>query len=70
MIIINSIKKRFRVKDEYFIDTTPIGPPKRNDSAILGSTSVAQTKEETKSPYSIFASINETGLGLISWWNQ
>ena len=65
------MEERFRVKDEVFNDTTPVGPPKKNEAtSISGSTSVAQTKEEIKSPYTIIGSIDETGLGLISWWNQ
>jgi len=54
------IKIRFRVINETFVDTTPTGP----------STSIVQTKEETKCPYSILGSIGEPGLGLISWWGS
>jgi DNA-directed RNA polymerase III subunit RPC8 len=57
---------RFRVVNEVFIDTTPNGPPKKND--VLSTTSVAHNKEEIKSPYSIIGSISEPGLGLLSWW--
>lgn len=58
---------RFRVVNESFVDTTPNGPPKKNE-AFSGSVNLLQTKEEQKSPYSITGSINEPGLGLVSWW--
>ncbi|CAF0735958.1 unnamed protein product [Brachionus calyciflorus] len=53
---------RFRVVNEIFVDTTPTGPPKKNDSNILGTSSVAQSKEETKCPYTIIGSINEPAM--------
>ncbi len=52
---------RFRVVDEVFLDTTPTGPPKKTDSPFQNT--------EQKCPYSITASINESGLGLLSWWS-
>jgi DNA-directed RNA polymerase III subunit RPC8 len=60
---------RFRVKDELFHDTTPTGPPKTNNQIATTST-IPIREEEKKSPYSIIASIDEPGLGLLSWWNQ
>ena len=59
---------RFRVVNETFVDTTPNGPPKRNDGFTGSSVALLQTKDEQKCPYSITGSINEPGLGLISWW--
>lgn len=52
-----------------FHDTTPTGPPRRDNTSTATSV-VIPTREETKSPYSIVGSIDEPGLGLISWWNQ
>ncbi len=54
---------RFKVKDEFFHDTTPNGPPKKNDGFTVSN------REENKSPYSIIATIDEPGLGLLTWWN-
>lgn len=61
---------RFRVVSESFTDSTPIGPPKKNDSNNLTYTSLLQNKEDIKSPYTIIGSINEPGLGLLSWWRN
>lgn len=58
---------RFKVKDDVFNDTTPNGPPKKNDALATNSQA---TIDVTKSPYSIVATIDEPGLGLFSWWNQ
>ena len=52
---------RFRVVDDNFLDTTPTGPPKK--------TADVYQSNETKCPYNIIATINEPGLGLLSWWN-
>lgn len=61
---------RFKVKDEIFHDTTPNGPPKKMDGLILANNApLTSTKEETKSPYKILATIDEPGLGLFTWWN-
>jgi len=55
---------RFRVIDEEFEDLTPEGPaPPRVD----GEAPV--TVETRKSPYTISASVSESGLGLLSWWS-
>lgn len=58
---------RFRVVKESFLDTNPSGPPKKNDSNAM--TSVVQ-KDEIKCPYTIIGSINEPGLGLLTWWKS
>ncbi len=60
---------RFKVKDDMFHDTTPSGPPKKNDSLATNNAS-GVVRDEVKSPYSIIATIDEPGLGLFSWWNQ
>jgi DNA-directed RNA polymerase III subunit RPC8 len=57
---------RFRVVDEYFVDTTPNGPP---DSELTATTPQLISKDEKKCPYSITGTVNECGLGLITWWN-
>jgi DNA-directed RNA polymerase III subunit RPC8 len=56
---------RFRVVEEHFVDTSPSGPVKKNE---LGTVSISQSKDESKCPYTIKGSINESGLGLVSWW--
>jgi DNA-directed RNA polymerase III subunit RPC8 len=58
---------RFKVVGETFVDTTPNGPPKRMDAVGV---SQSGTKEDARCPYSITGSINESGLGLLSWWNN
>lgn len=54
---------RFRIVDQTFVDTTPVGP----DSANKGSETAEP--EIKKSPYTITASVSEPGLGLLSWWS-
>ncbi|XP_002163071.3 DNA-directed RNA polymerase III subunit RPC8 isoform X1 [Hydra vulgaris] len=53
---------RIRVIDEEFLDLTPEGPA---PPTIEGETKSLETK---KLPYTITASISESGLGLLSWW--
>ncbi|CAL4069778.1 unnamed protein product [Meganyctiphanes norvegica] len=57
------IGERIRVKvvAEQFTDTTPTGP-----DTIVGEDLVE--KKEGKIPYLIYGSINDQGLGLVSWW--
>ncbi|KAL1518249.1 hypothetical protein ABEB36_001898 [Hypothenemus hampei] len=52
---------RFRVTAETFTETAPTGP-------IMG---IQETQEpgENKVPYSLTGSINEPGLGILSWWD-
>ncbi|XP_067003552.1 DNA-directed RNA polymerase III subunit RPC8 [Anabrus simplex] len=54
---------RFRVTAETFTETSPVGPQKPETA----STS-EENKEDDKVPYMLTASINEPGLGLLSWW--
>ena len=55
---------RFRVIKEEFEDLTPMGPaPPKVDGEV------PVTVEARKSPYTIEASISESGLGLLSWWS-
>lgn len=56
---------RFRVIDEEFEDLTPEGPaPPKVDGD-----GPPVTVETRKSPYTISASVSESGLGLLSWWS-
>ncbi|XP_037940295.1 DNA-directed RNA polymerase III subunit RPC8 isoform X2 [Teleopsis dalmanni] len=57
---------KFRVASECFEESSPIGPPK-TDQQVTSST-LAQ--KEIKTPYRIVAAINESGLGVLSWWDQ
>ena len=41
-----------------------------NNTNAAASLLLVAKDEDKKSPYSIMASIDEPGLGLISWWNQ
>ncbi|XP_055903560.1 DNA-directed RNA polymerase III subunit RPC8 [Eupeodes corollae] len=54
---------KFRVSGELFEESSPIGPPKNDQPG----SSTAQLKE-IKTPYRIIAAINESGLGVLSWW--
>ncbi|KAK6645463.1 hypothetical protein RUM43_001740 [Polyplax serrata] len=49
---------RFRVTAETFEETSPTGPENTSEGDAV----------ELKVPYSLTASINEPGLGLMSWW--
>lgn len=57
---------RFRVVKEFFLDTNPSGPPVINDSNILNN----GHNDGNKCPYTIIGSVNEPGLGLLSWWKN
>nr|CAI5846486.1 unnamed protein product [Callosobruchus analis] len=51
---------RFRVTAETFNDTCPAGPTLTEN----------QDNPENKVSYSLLGSINEPGLGLLSWWDS
>ncbi|KAJ9591771.1 hypothetical protein L9F63_001707 [Diploptera punctata] len=55
---------RFRVTAESFIETSPNGP----ENTEMPSTSIEASTEKLKVPYTLTGSINESGLGLLSWW--
>ncbi|XP_046383702.1 DNA-directed RNA polymerase III subunit RPC8 [Ischnura elegans] len=68
---------RFRVTSEAFADTTPGLPDITADgtAASVVPTTQASTSSETaepepKVPYSLTGTINEPGLGLLSWWSS
>ncbi|XP_050497959.1 DNA-directed RNA polymerase III subunit RPC8 [Diabrotica virgifera virgifera] len=52
---------RFRVTAEAFNETCPTGPTTIQDS---------QENTESKIPYMLTGSINEPGLGLLTWWDN
>lgn len=54
---------KFKVKEDIFTDTLPLGP--------TGTNTTNETTEITQRriPYLIKGTINESGLGLKSWWN-
>lgn len=61
---INNIIK-FKVTGEAFEESSPIGPPIGDEAS-----SSANPNAEPKVPYKITGAINESGLGLLSWWDQ
>ncbi|XP_054735500.1 DNA-directed RNA polymerase III subunit RPC8-like [Anastrepha obliqua] len=67
---------KFRVSREIFEESSPIGPPKTDTqqastSAAASAAAAASTQQtEVKTPYRIVAAINESGLGVLSWWDQ
>ncbi|EDW41135.1 DNA-directed RNA polymerase III subunit RPC8 [Drosophila sechellia] len=65
---------KFRVSREIFEETSPIGPPKAEAQTQQGASSSAAvasaTSQEVKTPYRIIGAINESGLGVLSWWDQ
>lgn len=63
MDINNPIK--FKVTGETFEESSPIGPP-----IVDEPSSSANSNAEPKVPYKITGAINESGLGLLSWWDQ
>lgn len=56
---------KFRVSGETFEESSPIGPP----SEKPGTSASVVNQESVKTPYRIVGAINESGLGLLSWWN-
>ncbi|XP_050080889.1 DNA-directed RNA polymerase III subunit RPC8 [Anopheles maculipalpis] len=67
---------KFRVSGEVFEESSPIGPPDQEvpSSAVPGTSGggagTSGVTEGNKTPYRIVAAINESGLGLLSWWVQ
>jgi len=74
---------RFRVIDEEFNDLTPSGPKKAAAPPVMLGAKVAEVVQQPTvstenigqdptaktTPYSVTASISESGLGLLTWWN-
>ncbi|XP_053669747.1 DNA-directed RNA polymerase III subunit RPC8 [Anopheles nili] len=68
---------KFRVSGEVFEESSPIGPPDQEvpsssagPSSSGAGSSNASAQDVNKTPYRIVAAINESGLGLLSWWVQ
>ncbi|KAH8261371.1 hypothetical protein KR044_008073 [Drosophila immigrans] len=68
---------KFRVSREIFEETSPIGPPKTEgqssqnaSSSAAAAAAASATSQEVKAPYKIIGAINESGLGVLSWWDQ
>ncbi|XP_017472904.1 PREDICTED: DNA-directed RNA polymerase III subunit RPC8 isoform X3 [Rhagoletis zephyria] len=59
---------KFRVSREIFEESSPIGPPKTD--AQQASTSAAASAAAAASTQQSEAAINESGLGVLSWWDQ
>ena len=61
---------RFKVKEEIFTDTLPSAGPSINANNPSTSTHY-ETNEiaQRRIPYLVKGTINESGLGLNSWWN-
>jgi DNA-directed RNA polymerase III subunit RPC8 len=57
---------KFRVIDEEFTESEPTGP---TDSSSADA-STSNSTDNSKPPYKIFGAINESGLGIDSWWTQ
>ncbi|GIY26255.1 DNA-directed RNA polymerase III subunit RPC8 [Caerostris extrusa] len=51
---------RFRVLEDTFVDTTPTSPENENTES---------EESDRRVPYYLTGTINESGLGLLSWWN-
>lgn len=58
---------KFRVTEEIFEDNSPVGPPTNDKQS---ATTAPSTSIEIKTPYKILGAINESGLGLLSWWDS
>ncbi|KFB51302.1 AGAP012122-PA-like protein [Anopheles sinensis] len=68
---------KFRVSGEVFEESSPVGPPDQEvpsgaagPSSSGAGTSGTTPQDANKTPYRIVAAINESGLGLLSWWVQ
>ncbi|KAG8227184.1 hypothetical protein J437_LFUL003390 [Ladona fulva] len=70
---------RFRVTSETFSDTTPGLPDVSLDGTTPNPTPTASSsagvstdaaESEPKVPYSLTGTINEPGLGLLTWWSS
>ncbi|XP_034480668.1 DNA-directed RNA polymerase III subunit RPC8 [Drosophila innubila] len=66
---------KFRVSREIFEETSPIGPPKAEgqvsqNASTSAAAAATAASQEVKAPYKIIGAINESGLGVLSWWDQ
>lgn len=60
---------KFRVIDEEFVESEPTGPPESNEASTSKQTKTTNDNN-SRPPYRIIGAINESGLGLDSWWTQ
>ncbi|XP_070505914.1 DNA-directed RNA polymerase III subunit RPC8 [Chironomus tepperi] len=60
---------KFRVIDEEFVESEPTGPPENNEASTSKQSTTANDTN-FRPPYRIIGAINESGLGLESWWTQ
>ncbi|GAB0086893.1 DNA-directed RNA polymerase III subunit RPC8 [Sergentomyia squamirostris] len=60
---------KFRVTGEIFEEASPVGCKQSGDKSSHSGNSLA-TADGSKTPYRILGAINESGLGLLSWWAQ
>jgi len=68
---------RFRVTDENFVDCSPNAPDPSKPASVDqgdgtggGGLSGAEDQTDKRIPFQLHASINEPGLGLLSWWKS
>lgn len=60
---------KFRIIDEEFLESEPTGPPEA-ESATASTSNQNQEHNTRPPPYRIVGAINESGLGIESWWTQ
>lgn len=64
---------RFRVTSTVFTDTSPTCPEniaKAQQTVLEPSVEdKAEDQEEKKIPFRVIGSVNQPGLGLLSWWS-
>lgn len=58
---------KFRIIDEEFTESEPTGPPEADSST---SSTATDHNSRPNPPYKIIGAINESGLGIESWWTQ
>ena len=58
---------KFRIIDEEFVESEPTGPPEVSGDITPSSQAV---DHNARPPYRIIGAINESGLGVESWWTQ
>lgn len=61
---------RFKVVEEKFQDTQPVGPEIPVIMLEDSQASQTPTSTEKRASYSIFGAMNEPGLGCLEWWLQ
>lgn len=54
---------RFRIEEEVWTDQTPVGPREKEGDGEGGEV------KEKKSPYVLYGSMEDPGLGPCLWWD-